>query len=110
MSSEMIPESASWEGIWMAGSLIAGLIGYLGWQLMVVLAGGKSIAKDDPNAPKFSVIRSIALAPWLSNREFKKKAVTDADGTTAGRWFFYLFIAGIVSLIASFAYVAMLAK
>jgi hypothetical protein len=36
--------------------------------------------------------------------------VADADKTTAGHLFFYLFVLSIVSLIASFAYLTMLAK
>lgn len=94
----------SWETWWMLVSAGALLVGLVGRQLVNMVIGAKAIVENKDDAPKFSSIEEEVLADRYANQPFKRMVSGRALGTTLGKVFFYLLIAGIVTHAGFWAY------
>ena len=95
-----------WTTWWILGSFVALLVGIIGWQLQVMIAGMRSITRREPDAPRYSVFQSLVLSTRAANQDFRRHALAEAKRGKIGDLFYYIFLFGLAAHIGFWIYAA----
>jgi len=87
-------------GLWLVGSILLTAIGFIGGQIVQFFVGSKAILARKQDDPNFSAVEENLLPGYLANKPFKRMVYRRTGDTLLGIIFFYLFVGGLLSLIA----------
>lgn len=95
-----------WTTLWMLGSAVITLVGFVGWQVGKFIVGAKLIASRDEVSPKYNWVREKILPGYLANQSFKRSVAERHLQSASGNFCFKLMLFGLVTHIGFWVYAA----
>lgn len=82
------------------------IVGLIGWQVLVTIAGIRAIVTRDRGAPRYSVVESTVLSGRTAKRGFRHRVLAEAKRGRAGEIFYWVFLVGLAAHVGVWIHAA----